>query len=89
MDIPDTLIDLYRFPGYEPRTRLAADGDDPDGVIVTLDRRPQKDTAASAVNPRSSSTTPAGGPSATSPPATATSHFASRFIVWSVTGAAA
>jgi hypothetical protein len=89
MDIPDSLLDLYRFPGFEPQRRIAADPDDPDGVVITLHRRPQKDSAASAVNSRSSTTTPAGGTSAISPAATVTSRCTSRFTAWSANGAAA
>jgi hypothetical protein len=89
MDIPDTLIGLYRFPGFEPRPRLTVPADDSHGVVITLDRRPQKDTAAFAVNPPNSFTTPVGEPSAISPPATATSRCAFRFTAWSVIGAAA
>jgi hypothetical protein len=89
MDIPDSLIGLYRFPGFEPRARLTVDDDDPDGVVITLDRRPQKDTAASAVNLQNSFTTRVGGPSATSLLAIATSRCTSRFTAWSVIGAAA
>lgn len=89
MDIPDTLIDLYRVPGFEPRSRITSDSDDPEGVVVTLDRRPQKDGAASAVNLRSNTTTPAGDGFATSRAATATSRCTSPSTAWSVIGAAA
>jgi len=89
MDIPDTLIGLYHFPSFEPRPRIASAADDPDGVVVTLDRRPQKGIAASAVNSRSNTTTPAGDASATSPPATVTSRCTSPSIAWPVIGAEA
>jgi hypothetical protein len=89
MDILDSLLDLYRFPGFEPQRRIAIDPGGPEGVVVMLHRRPQKDSAVSAVNPRSSTTTPAGGASAISPAATATSRCTSRFIDSSVMGAAA
>ena len=89
MDIPDRLIDLYRFPGFEPRSRIVVDPAWPDGVILTLDRRPQKGPAASAANRRSSTTTPAGDTSATSPAATAPSRCTSPFIDSSAIGVAA
>jgi hypothetical protein len=89
MDNPDTLIDLYRVPGFSPRPHLTVGSDDPDGVVVTLDRRPQKGLAASAVKSRSNTTTPAGDASATSRAAIATSRCTSRSTVWRVIGAAA
>jgi hypothetical protein len=89
MDDSDTLIDLYRFPGFEPRRRVMMDADDPDGVGVTLDRRPQKGIAASAVNSRRNTTTLAGDASGICPAVTATSPCTSPSIAWPVIGAAA
>jgi hypothetical protein len=89
MDIPGTLIDLYRFPGFEPQPRITTDADDSDGVVVTLDRRPQKGIAASAVNSQSNITIPAGDACGISPAATAPSRCTSPFTAWSVIGAAA
>jgi len=89
MDTPDTLIDLYRFPGFVPRRRITTDPDVPDGVVVALDRRPQKGIAASAVNSRSNTTTPAGDGCGTRPAATAPSPCTSPSIAWPVIGAAA
>jgi hypothetical protein len=89
MDIPDSLLDLYRFPGFEPQRRIAADPDDSHGVVLTLHRRPQKDSAASAANSPGNTTTPDGGTSAISPAATAMSRCTFPSTAWSAIGAAA
>lgn len=65
MDIPRSLRDLYRFPGFEPQDRITVSDDEPGGVVITLHRRPQKDTAGSADNSPDSTTTPDGDRSAT------------------------
>jgi hypothetical protein len=84
MDISDTLIDLYRFPGFEPRRRITTSHDDPyGGVIITLDHRPKKDSAVPVANSPDNTTTRVCEPFVISLAATVSSHCTSRSIVWS------
>ncbi len=86
---PRHLADLYRFPGFEPRAVIECDPAWPAGVVITLDRRPQKGSAANAGNWRTSSTTPAGVACGISPAATVPFCCTYRPCGWSATGAAA
>ena len=61
MDIPQTLNDLYTFPGYRPQPTVAWDEVD-EGVVVTLVRHriPQKECAEHAGASRDNFTIPVG-----------------------------
>ena len=50
------LIDEYRFPGFVPRAAVTVAPDDPDGRIVTLERREKKRSAARVAAAREAST---------------------------------
>ena len=89
MDIPSTLRDLYRFPGFEPRALLSMDVGNPNAIVVTLDRRPQKDTAVCAGNSPDNTTILAGDGCVISPAVIDLSFCTSRFFAWFVIGAVA
>ena len=89
MNTPRRFLDLYRFPGFQPLDRLETDDKLPDGVLVTLQRLPQKDTVEPAGSSRDSTTTPAIGRSAISRAAIVRSRSKCRSIASSVIGAAA
>jgi len=89
MNTPRRLLDLYRFPGFQPLDYLEADVKLPGGVVVTLQRLPQKDTVGLAVTSRDSTTTLVIGRSAISRAAIVRSPSKCRFIALCVIGAAA
>jgi hypothetical protein len=42
MKTKNTLRDLYKFPGFRARATLISNPEDPEGCIVTLERRQKK-----------------------------------------------
>jgi len=42
MTTKKTLSDLYKFPGFRARAKLKPHPEDPDGYIITLERRQKK-----------------------------------------------
>jgi len=64
------LSDVYRFPGFVPRTSIRAIGGDPGAVVVTLQRRRKKLSAGCADEPPRLSTTSVRAVSAICPVAT-------------------
>ncbi len=42
METKKTLRDLYKFPGFRARATLKPHPEDPEGCIVTLERRQKK-----------------------------------------------
>ena len=42
MKAKNTLRDLYKFPGFRARATLKSHPEDPEGYIVTLERRQKK-----------------------------------------------
>jgi hypothetical protein len=89
MDFPRKLRDLYRFPGFEPRDLIAADDKVSEGVIITLNRLPQKDSAVPVVSSLASFMILAGGVFAISLVAIALSLYTSLCFGSSAIGAAA
>jgi hypothetical protein len=89
MSFPRQLRDLYRFPGFEPQDSIAADDKVPEGVVITLHRRPQKDIVAPAVSSPGSITILVGGAFAISPVAIAPSPFTFLYFGSCAIGAAA
>jgi len=49
MRTKNTLRDLYRFPGFRARATLKPHPEDPEGCIVTLERRQKKRSVPAAV----------------------------------------
>ena len=48
METKKTLRDIYSFPGFRARATLKPHPNDPDGRIVTLERRQKKRSASAA-----------------------------------------
>jgi hypothetical protein len=46
MPTPQQLRDLYRFPGFVPLARIQVFARDPQAVLLTLQRRQKKQSAA-------------------------------------------
>lgn len=61
MSIPRQLRDLYRFAGFEPQDRIVIDDRVVEGVVITLQRRPQKGIVVFADSSPGNTTIPAGG----------------------------
>jgi hypothetical protein len=49
MKAKNTLQDLYKFPGFRARATLRSNPQDPEGCIVTLERRQKKQFVPAAV----------------------------------------
>ncbi len=49
MKTKNTLRDLYKFPGFRARATLRSHPEDPEGYIVTLERRQKKRSVPAAV----------------------------------------
>ena len=49
METKKTLRDLYKFPGFRARATLKPHPEDPEGCIVTLERRQKKLSVPAAV----------------------------------------
>ena len=49
MRTKNTLRDLYRFPGFRSRATLKPHPEDPEGCIITLERRQKKRSVPAAV----------------------------------------
>ena len=49
MKTKNTLRDLYKFPGFRARATLKSHPEDPEGYIVTLERRQKKRSVPAAV----------------------------------------
>ena len=49
MKTKTTLRDLYKFPGFRARATLRSNPADPEGYIVTLERRQKKRSVPAAV----------------------------------------
>ncbi len=49
MRTKNTLRDLYRFPGFRARATLKPHPEDPEGCIITLERRQKKRSVPAAV----------------------------------------
>jgi hypothetical protein len=45
------LLDIYRFPGFVPRPKIRGLFGDPGAVVITLQRRRKKRSAASVAKP--------------------------------------
>jgi hypothetical protein len=88
MTIPRRLSDLYRFPGFEPDDHILVDEGEPGGVLITLHRRPQKDTVVFADSSHVNTTTHAGDTYVTSPVVIVPSRFTFLSIALSAIGAA-
>jgi len=52
------LPDLYRFPGFVPQARIRGIFGDPRAVVLTLQRRRKKRSAAAVDKPRGRTTIP-------------------------------
>jgi hypothetical protein len=48
METKNTLRDLYKFPGFRARARLKPHPEDPEGCMVTLERRQKKRSVPAA-----------------------------------------
>ena len=72
------LLDIYRFPGFGPRTKLRGIFGDPLAVVITLQRRRKKRPAASVGTPTAATTTSGHAASAICLVATNVSTLASR-----------
>jgi len=72
------LLDIYRFPGFVPQTKVRGIFGDPLAVVITLRRRRKKLSVASADKPTAATTTSGHAASATSPVATSASISTSR-----------
>jgi len=72
------LLDIYRFPGFVPQTKVRGIFGDPLAVVITLRRRRKKLSVASADKPSAPTTTSGHAASATSPVATSVSISTSR-----------
>jgi hypothetical protein len=55
------LQEVYKYPGFRPRARIGEAAGDPATLIVTLDRRSKKRSAAVAAEPGEAGTTAACG----------------------------
>ena len=49
METKKTLRDLYKFPGFRARATLKPHPEDPEGCIVTVERRQKKLSVPAAV----------------------------------------
>jgi len=49
MKTKNTLRDLYKFPGFRVRATLKPHPEDPEGCIITLERRQKKRSVPAAV----------------------------------------
>ena len=49
MKTKNTLRDLYKFPGFRARATLKSHPEDPEGCVVTLERRQKKRFVPAAV----------------------------------------
>jgi len=49
MKTKKTFRDLYKFPGFRARATLRSNPEDPEGCIITLDRRQKKRSVPDAV----------------------------------------
>ena len=67
------LHDLYRFPGFVPQARIQGVFGDPRAVVITLQRRRKKRSAAPADRGIAPTTIPGPGGPGISPVATSAS----------------
>jgi hypothetical protein len=79
MPTPRQLRDLYRFPGFEPLATVHGIFGDAWAVVLTLQRRGKKQSAAAAGKSRQPSTINGHAGSATFPAATGASISTSSF----------
>ena len=83
------LLDVYRFPGFDPYARVHGIFGDPYAVVIPLRRRRKKRAVACAGKYIVPSTINGPGSSATSPVATNGSIWSSRFAGSSADGVVA